>query len=72
MNTLRKFFKSSKAGQKRRKNYERAPTQVFSCEFCENFKNTFFHRTLLLLSLFLAFLVFDANEKNYNGVLILT
>ena len=22
-----------------------APTQVFSCEFCENFKNTFFYRT---------------------------
>ena len=23
------------------------PTQVFSCEFCEFFKNTFFHRTPL-------------------------
>ena len=24
------------------------PTQVFSCEFCEIFKNTVFHRTLPL------------------------
>ena len=22
------------------------PTQVFSCEICETFKNTYFHRTL--------------------------
>ena len=26
------------------------PTQVFSCEFCEIFKNTFFYRTPLVAS----------------------
>ena len=25
---------------------KKPPTQVFSCEICETFKNTYFHRTL--------------------------
>ena len=28
--------------------YKETPTQMFSCEFCEIFKNTFFQRTPLV------------------------
>ena len=28
----------------------RPPTQVFSCEYCKTFKNSFFYRTPLLAS----------------------
>ena len=27
---------------------KKTPTQVLSCEYCETFKNTFFHRTVLV------------------------
>ena len=47
-------------------------TQVFSCEFCENFKNTFYYRNLRWLLMYCAsYRIFSAHRQAFVFLLII-